>query len=71
MKFDFSTQASKSHILNEIAYKSASGKTNIMQALNRMRNDVFGRNGDRNGVNNVGVLISDGQATMNENGIGK
>lgn len=42
------------------------GQTNTAEALRRMRKEMFQRmNGDRPGVPNIGVMVTDGYSSVN------
>ena len=55
----------KLSVLNAISYDLSRGKTNTQGALRLVREDVFtSGNGDRVGVDNVLVLLSDGNSNV-------
>ena len=62
----------KSDILNAIAYLPQSGgRTNTAAGINTMRSDVFTKTGDRAGIKNVAILLSDGNTNVNPQNVCK
>ena len=59
--FDLTKYETKQQILNAIAFNLRGGKTNTAAALRMARTKIFGQTGDRNGVPNVEVILTDGQ----------
>ena len=65
-QFYMNTYSSKEAILNALNFHHKGGKTNTQAALNVMRTTHFTpTNGERTGVRNVAVLISDGNSNVN------
>lgn len=59
-------------MLNALSFPKAGGKTNTQDALNTMRRDVFtSRQGDRPGVDNRAVIITDGHSNIQESNTGR
>ena len=64
-QFYMNTYSSKEAILNALNFHHEGGKTNTQAALNVMRTTQFTpSNGERTGVRNVAVLISDGNSNV-------
>jgi collagen type VI alpha len=58
---------SKEAVINALNYYHKGGSTNTQEALRVMRQDIFTFNrGDRSGVRNVAILISDGESNVNK-----
>ena len=52
-------------MLNTLTFNTAGGRTNTQSALNLLRTDVFrGVKGDRSGVRNIAVVVTDGRANV-------
>jgi collagen type VI alpha len=63
--FDLTAHNSNQEIRNALAFSKAGGTTNTQEALRRAHSEVFTANrGDRAGVKNVIVVVTDGQATV-------
>ena len=63
VRFDLDAYTAKDDVINALRFMPNVGRTNTQQAIARMRNDVFRGGagvGDRAGVANVGVLVTDG-----------
>lgn len=67
VQFNFDKFSSKRTILDNMAFLLERGRTNTVSALDKLRNEVFIRDkGDRDGVRNVAVLISDGNSNVDQ-----
>ncbi len=67
VNFFLDTYRSKEEILNALAFSQAGGKTNTQSAVRQMYSDVFtAARGDRNGVDNIAVVVSDGGSNINQ-----
>ena len=65
--FYLNQYSEKEHIINALTFYDRGGKTNIPLALTELMNDLFvANNGDRAGVPNIAVLLTDGYATIDE-----
>ena len=52
-------------VLNAVAFFNARGKTNTYGALQACREQIFtNANGDRTGVPNIAILVSDGDSNI-------
>ena len=66
VQFNLNKYTEKEEVINALRFMPNIGDTNTQAAINRMRNDMFrSYNGDRAGVPNVGLLISDGRSNIN------
>ena len=65
--FLLNTDQSKEAVINALDYYYTNyGRTNTQEALRITRNDIFtSRNGDRSGVKNIVILLSDGGSNIN------
>ena len=63
--FDLLAYREKEEVVNALSFYPNRGQTNTQAAIQRMRVDVFtsGR-GDRAGVQNVGILVTDGYSNV-------
>ena len=51
-------------------YSTTGGRTNTQEALRRAANDQFSSNrGDRNGIDNIAIVVTDGGSNINENDV--
>ena len=67
MRFPLELYRSKQEVLNAVAFKPDQGKTNTQEALNMMWEIGFtAAAGDRPGVQNVGIHITDGRSNVNQ-----
>ena len=65
LRFGLDTFASNREILNALSITRRGRQTNIAAGLRMIRDDVFvSRNGDRSGVDNVLITLTDGKANM-------
>ena len=66
-RFYLNQYSEKEHIINALTFYDRGGKTNIPLALSELMNDLFViSKGDRAGVPNIAVLLTDGYATIEE-----
>ena len=66
-RFYLNQYEEKEQVINALTFYDRGGKTNIPLALTQLMFDLFvPNNGDRNGVPNVAVLLTDGYATIDE-----
>lgn len=64
-RFFLDSYNSDRDILNAITIDEVGHQTNIAAGIREMRTNVFqSRRGDRDGVDNICILLSDGKATM-------
>ena len=56
---------SKADVLNAMTYVSNGGRTHTADGIYKMRRDVFTQGGDRNGIQNVCLVITDGHSNIN------
>ena len=55
----------KEEVINALSFYPNRGQTNTQEAIRIMRSDIFSSNrGDRSGVQNVGVLVTDGYSNV-------
>lgn len=60
------TYQSKQGALNAMVLRSAGGKTNTQDAITNAYQKVFvPSRGDRNGAENIGIVVSDGKSNIN------
>lgn len=63
--FDLNKYNSAQEIRNALAFSKAGGTTNTQEAIRRAYNEVFTTSrGDRPGVKNVMIVVTDGQSTQ-------
>ena len=66
-RFHLNQYEEKEQVINALTFYDRGSKTNIPLALTELMFDLFvPNNGDRNGVPNVAVLLTDGYATIDE-----
>lgn len=66
-RFQLNQYTEKEQVINGLTFYDRGGKTNIPLALFELINDIFVRNnGDRAGVPNIAILLTDGYATIEE-----
>ena len=68
IQFNLNKYTLKDSVLNAVAFtnRMAVSGTNTAEAIQRMRLDMFRLNdGDRNGVDNVAIIMSDGKSNIN------
>ncbi len=67
IQFDLNAYRDKQEVLNAISFYPNRGRTNTQAAINRMHYELFSSSrGDRAGVPNVGILVTDGYSNVNE-----
>ena len=67
MEFYLNTFTDKMAVHNAMRLPHRGGRTNAQEALRLMHTEVFTAiNGDRTGVKNIGVFVSDGYSNMEE-----
>ena len=68
VRFNLDEYTSKDEVINAIAFDQSRSKgTHTSSALRTMREDMFtNSNGDRNGVDNVAIVITDGRSNIQE-----
>ena len=68
VRFNLDEYTSKDEVINAIAFDQAKRKgTHTSSALRTMREDMFTpRNGDRNGVDNVAIVMTDGRSNIEQ-----
>ena len=65
VKFHLNTYNNKYDVLSALAFRMTRGRTNTQEALRIARDDMFSsRNGDRSGVANKLVILTDGGSNM-------
>ena len=65
ISFYLDTYTTQEEVLNAIAYGRAEGRTNIQEGIYYLYRDVFSsRRGDRAGVDNVAVFVTDGASNV-------
>ena len=65
-QFDLNTYSGKIEVLNGMSFLPEGGKTNTQDAIQRMRDQIFtSSSGDRTGVPNIGILVTDGYSNIN------
>ena len=65
VKFHLNTYNNKYDVLNALAFRMTRGRTNTQEALRIARDDMFSsRNGDRSGVANKLIILTDGGSNM-------
>jgi len=58
---------SKEGVLNAMSFRQAGGRTNTQEAIRTCNNEVFSSsNGDRNGVDNIMIVVTDGGSNINQ-----
>ncbi len=68
-RFYLNQYTEKEQIITALTFYDRGGKTNIPLALLELMNEIFvPSNGDRGGVPNIAVLLTDGYPTIDENG---
>jgi collagen type VI alpha len=68
--FYLNTYQTQEEVLNALAFGSTGGRTNTQDALRKASNDQFAsRNGDRSGVPNIAVVVTDGGSNLNRNNL--
>lgn len=66
IQFDLRTYRDKREILNAISFHPNRGRTNTQEALHVMNTEMFTmRHGDRDEVQNVAILLTDGYSNVN------
>ena len=71
MRFNLKEYNTKRNVLNNLAFlhDRAIRGTNTASALSQMRNEVFSyTNGDRSQVDNIAIVMTDGQSNVNTPG---
>ena len=67
MEFDLNDYTEKKEILNAMVVAKPGGATNTQAALRMMHQDMFSNyRGDRDGVDNVAIVISDGMSNVEQ-----
>ena len=51
-------------LMNGLSFSRSGGRTNTQEALRYMYQDVFSRSGDRRGVDNIAIVVSDGGSNV-------
>ena len=65
VQFHLDTFRGREEVLNAVAFFNAGGKTNTYGALKACREQIFtNANGDRTGVPNIAILVSDGDSNI-------
>ena len=65
-RFYLNAYSTREDVLNALRFMPDKGQTNTQQAISFMRNDVFRSSvGDRSGVPNIGILVTDGKSNVN------
>lgn len=65
VQFNLNKYSSRDDVINALRFMPDIGRTNTQEAISRMRNDVFRvSQGDRAGVRNIGVLVTDGNSNI-------
>lgn len=58
---------SREGVLNAMSFRQAGGRTNTQEAIGKAYNEIFSSaNGDRNGVENVMIVVTDGGSNINQ-----
>lgn len=66
-QFYMNTYSTKEGIINGLNFYHKGGRTNTQEALRLMRTEHFTpRRGERNGVRNVAIVVTDGYSNINE-----
>ena len=72
LAFPLDKYNSKQEVLNALRFMPNQGRTNTQEAVRIMRRDVFSsRRGDRAGVDNVCVIITDGGSNVQHHNTGR
>ena len=67
MQFGLNKYRTKREVINALSFNPNRGRTNTQEAISMMRRDLFkSSSGDRPGVQNVAVLVSDGYSNVNQ-----
>ena len=65
-QFYLNTYSEKESVINALNFYRRGGKTNTQKALRFVRTDLFtSENGDRSGVRDIVIVISDGYSNVN------
>ena len=66
LHYKLDTYDTQRQLISALAFPGYGGKTNCADALRMAYREVFnGRNGDRNGVDNIVILMTDGKSNVN------
>ena len=67
VEFHLNRYQSKQEILNALSFRAVGARTNTQEAINKAYNNVFISNrGDRGGVRNIAIVITDGRSNVNQ-----
>ena len=67
MRFHLNKYSRKDSVLNAIAFNLDGGRTHTAEAIRDMYMDMFtNNNGDRAGVDNYAILVTDGRSNINQ-----
>ena len=65
VRFNLDEYTTKEGVINALRFMPNIGQTNTQQAIQLMRNNVFRSGaGDRAGVSNIGILVTDGYSNI-------
>lgn len=64
--FQLNTYNNRDEVLNAMYFRPDEGRTNTANALSMLANNIYrSNNGDRSGVPNVAILVTDGYSNVN------